>query len=123
MQQKAGPKASAKLTEPAPLRAGHILTSFDCSEEVLNLWLIKRALPAIADRTANTFVTCRGRYVAGYYSLAASSIAHAACTSSLRRNAPDPCPAMILARLAVDRREQGSGIGRHLIQDAFKRTL
>ena len=123
MQEKAGPKASAKLTEPAPLRAGHILTRFDCGEEVMNLWLAKRALPALAERTANTFVVCRGRHVVGYYSLAAASLAHEACTSNLRRNAPDPVPAMILARLAVDSREQGNGIGRHLLQDAFKRTL
>jgi predicted N-acetyltransferase YhbS len=123
MQRKAGPKASAKVTEPAPLRAGHILSSFDCSEEVLNFWLTKRALPALAERTASTFVVCRGKYVIGYYSLAAGSLAHADCTSSLRRNTPNPIPATVLARLAVDRREQGNGIGSHLIQDAMKRTL
>jgi predicted N-acetyltransferase YhbS len=122
-QKKTSPKAPAKLTKPAPLRAGHYLASFDCGEEVLNLWLSKRALPALAERTANTFVVCRGRRVVGYYSLATASIAHSDTTSSLRRNTPDPIPAMILARLAVDKTEKGNQIGRHLLQDALRRTL
>ena len=119
----ASSKLRAKLTKPAPLRAGHILTSFDCGEEVLNRWLIKHALIAVASRTANTFVVCRGRRVVGYYSLATASISHEDCTSSLRRNAPDPVPAMLLARLAVDKSEKGNQIGRHLMQDAMQRTL
>lgn len=117
-------KQPAKLTKPAPLRAGHILTGFDCGEEVLNLWLTRRALPAMVERTANTFVVCRGqKRVVAYYSLAAGSIAHADCTSSLRRNTPDPVPAMVLARLAVDNSEKGNQIGRHLVQDAMRRCL
>jgi predicted N-acetyltransferase YhbS len=115
--------STEKLTKPAPLRADHVLTGFDCGEEVLNLWLARRALSALAERTANTFVVCRAKRVVGYYSLATASIAHADSTSSLRRNTPDPVPAMILARLAVDRSERGHRIGRHLLQDAMRRTL
>ena len=36
---------------------------------------------------------------------------------------PDPIPAMLLARLAVDVRAQREGIGRHLLRDAMLRTL
>jgi predicted N-acetyltransferase YhbS len=116
-------KTQRKITQPAQLRAGHIISGFNCGEEVHNLWLTKRALPAYAERTANTFVVCRGRRVIGYYSLATASVAHSACTSSLRRNTPDPVPAMILARLAVDLREQGQGIGQDLLFDAQLRVL
>ena len=123
MHAKAGGGLPPKLTKPMPLRASHILTGFDCGEAVLSLWLAKRALPAVAERTANSFVVCRGRQVVGYYSLATTSIAHEHCTSSLWRNAPDPVPAILLARLAVDNSEKGKQIGRHLLQDAMKRTL
>jgi predicted N-acetyltransferase YhbS len=118
-------KPQAKLTRPAKLKAGHIVSNFDCGKEweVLNVWLQKRALVAIAEETAMTFVICRGKRVVGYYSLAASSVSHEDCTSSLRRNSPDPVPAVLLARLAVDRSEQGHGLGPDLVQDAFLRVL
>jgi GNAT superfamily N-acetyltransferase len=116
-------KPQPKITQPAQLRAGHIVSGFNCGEEVLNLWLTKRALPAYSERTANTFVVCRGRRVVGYYSLATASIAHASCTSSLRRNTADPVPAMILARLAVDLSEQGNGLGTDLLHDAKLRVV
>ncbi|WP_323123822.1 GNAT family N-acetyltransferase [Burkholderia alba] len=36
---------------------------------------------------------------------------------------PDPIPVVVLGRLAVDRRAQGSGIGRALVRDAGLRVL
>ena len=36
---------------------------------------------------------------------------------------PDPIPAMILARLAVDRHHQGKGLGVALLKDAVLRIL
>ena len=36
---------------------------------------------------------------------------------------PDPIPVVILARLAVDRRLQGRGIGTALLAEAAKRVL
>jgi predicted N-acetyltransferase YhbS len=118
-----GSKPQAKLTQPAPLRPGHNIAGFDCGEEVLNQWLTKWALRSAEDRTANTFVVCRGRRVVAYYSLATASILHAHCTSNLRRNAPNPVPALLLARLAVAKDEQKNQIGRHLLQDAMRRCL
>jgi predicted N-acetyltransferase YhbS len=116
-------KPKAKLAKPAKLRPGHILTKFDCGEEVMNLWLQKKAMTAVVEQSAMTFVVCRGRTVVGYYSLAASSISREECTSSLRRNVPDPVPAILLARLAVDSGEQGHGLGPALFRDAAVRIL
>jgi GNAT superfamily N-acetyltransferase len=116
-------KKQAKLTKPAPLRGGHKLSDFDCGEEVLNIWLRKRALPAIAARTANTFVVCRGRRVVGYFALANGAVAHKETSAKVRRNVPDPIPATILARLAVDKTEQRRGLGQELLQEAMKRAL
>lgn len=36
---------------------------------------------------------------------------------------PEPIPVMILARLAVDRAAQGSGLGSALLRDAMLRVL
>jgi ribosomal protein S18 acetylase RimI-like enzyme len=99
------------------------LSDFDCGEEALNIWLRKRALPAIAARTANTFVVCRGRRVVGYFALAHGAVAHKETAAKVRRNMPDPIPATILARLAVDKTEQGRGLGQELLQEAMKRAL
>jgi GNAT superfamily N-acetyltransferase len=35
---------------------------------------------------------------------------------------PDPIPVMILGRLAIDRNEQGKGLGALLLRDAVART-
>jgi len=35
---------------------------------------------------------------------------------------PDPCPILLLARLAVDQRAQGRGIGAALLKDALLRA-
>jgi GNAT superfamily N-acetyltransferase len=36
---------------------------------------------------------------------------------------PDPIPVVVLARLAIDSRCQGQGLGRALFQDAARRVL
>ncbi len=36
---------------------------------------------------------------------------------------PDPIPAILLARLAVDRKTQGMGLGGSLLRDAILRTV
>lgn len=36
---------------------------------------------------------------------------------------PEPIPTMVLARLAVDRAHQGTGLGSALLKDALLRTL
>ena len=38
------------------------------------------------------------------------------------KSAPEPIPVVLLARLAVDRREQGQGLGSALLKDALQRA-
>ena len=61
--------------------------------------------------------------VAAFYSLAPASVMRGQLTGNLRRNAPDPVPMILLARLAVDTRHARGGIGRHLLLDAFRRSV
>ncbi|GAA1634676.1 hypothetical protein GCM10009828_073180 [Actinoplanes couchii] len=61
--------------------------------------------------------------VAGYYSLAAGSVAPADASPRLRQGAGRyHQPVVILTRLGVDRSGQGCGLGRALVVDALRRT-
>jgi len=55
---------------------------------------------------------CEGKRVIGYCALASGAIAQASVPGKFRRNMPDPIPVAVLARLAVDRSQQGRGLGR-----------
>jgi predicted N-acetyltransferase YhbS len=48
---------------------------------------------------------------------------HASAPGKVRRNMPDPVPVILLSRLAVDRKEQGNGLGKNLLRDAIERCV
>ena len=116
-------KSPSKLTKPAALKPGHNTDSFDCGRDVLNVWLKKRVKKATQTDTARTFVVCRGKRVVGFYALAAGAVDLASASGRLARNAPDPVPVFILARLGVHTDEQKKGIGPALLADAMRRAL
>lgn len=115
---------------PAPLRPVELLepgrhdtASFDSGAASLDDWLHKTAPVAASAGTAATWVLCRGDRVVGYYALAMGSIEGRIAPSRLGRGQPDPIPVLLLARLALDRSEQGSGLGADLLQDALVRAV
>ena len=112
-----------RLSAPVPLAPEHDTSSFACQHASLSEWLKKRALTNQTMGASRTFVLCAGQRVAGFYSLAAASIEHRQATSGLRRNMPDPIPAVLLARLAVDLAFQNRGLGSDLLRDALLRSL
>jgi len=61
--------------------------------------------------------------VAGYYSLTVGSVDRQDCLPAIAADMPPdyPIPVILLARLAVDRTEQGRGLGSALLKDAFSR--
>ena len=118
-----GPVTGIVPGRPEPLRADHELDAFDCGIVVLNEWLKRRTRANEASGVSRTFVACAGGRVAGYCSLAAASLLHGTATSRVRRNMPDPVPAILLGRLAVDRNWQGVGLGADLLSDAVRRIV
>ncbi len=105
------------------MSASHRLDGFDCGEQILNDWLMRRALANHLGGASRTFVIVNpSDEVVGFYSLAAGAVAHALATGQVRRNMPDPVPAMVLGRLAIDRRAQGNKLGVALLQDAVLRV-
>ena len=113
---------SGRLRPPEKLAPAHDLAKFDSGEPALDDWLRRRAARNEASGASRTYVVCAGSRVAGYYSLAVGAVAHADAPGRIKRNMPDPVPAMILGRLAVDRSFQGQGIGSGLLRDAVLRT-
>lgn len=102
----------------------HDTDAFDCGKEPLDRFLKRYALQNQKAGGAQTYVTCRGGgRVVGYYSLTVGAVQHADAPQRITRGmARHPIPIMLLARLAVDRREQGQGLGKALLKDALLRT-
>jgi GNAT superfamily N-acetyltransferase len=101
-----------------------VLDGFDSGEPALDDWLKRFALEAEAARTARVFVTTEdGLTVVGYYALAAGQVERSDASERAAKRQPDrPVPAVLLARLAVDRLHQKAGLGTSLLQDAMQRT-
>ena len=81
------------------------------------------------DFLARTFLAIEGaagaERLAGYFTLATASVERSTVDSmeSLQRLPGFPIPAVLLARLAVDERLQGQGLGRYLFEEALGLTL
>lgn len=102
----------------------HDTARFSSDVEVLDHWLRRVAPVAAAAGTAATWVLCRGRRVVGFYALAMGSIERIRVPSRPgRATRPDPIPVLVLARLALDRQEQGTGLGGDLLLDALIRSV
>ena len=111
------------LIPPISLSADHQTAGFDCAIDSLNEWLIRRALKNEFSGGSRTYVVCDKNQVIGYYTIAAGSVVRKEAPGRIKRNMPDPIPALILGRLAVDYRYQGAGMGQGLLRDAVARSI
>jgi GNAT superfamily N-acetyltransferase len=105
------------------LRPDHDVSGFRCGVAALDQWLIEHAAPAQLMRTAQTFVWHEGdKRVVAYFSLAAHLVVRAGLPQPLARGSPTSIPAVLLARLALDCRLHGQGLGGELLLDALTRA-
>lgn len=112
------------LTAPEPLGPQHRFDEFDCGKPALNDWLMRHARQAQGSGSAKTFVVSEGLRVAGYFSLTVGQVDSLDAPDRIRKGMGQyPIPVVILARLAVNRQDQGRGIGVGMLQDAIRRTL
>jgi GNAT superfamily N-acetyltransferase len=114
---------SSPLQPPVPLTANHLVTDFDCGVDSLNEWLSRRAWKNHTLDVSRTFVVTDGDIVIGYYCLSSAAIDRIELPKARQRNMPDPIPAALIGRLAVDRKYQGQKIGMSLLQDAIYRIV
>jgi len=108
------------------LRRSHQRGDFDCGEESLNEFLRRFARQNDAKDISRTYVLLEGDSpaIVGYYTLCSGSVAFEAVPDQEARKLPHyPIPTAHIARLAVDQRRQGVGLGALLLADALKRII
>lgn len=116
-----------ELRPVEPLNAKrHVVTDFDCGQPVLDRWLRAYAGQSQRRDVARTFVAADPQMrVGGYYTLVAGRVDHADAPDNVSRGVSRhfPIPVCLIARLAVDKRWQGQGLGSGLLRDALGRTV
>lgn len=116
-------KSKLIYSPPEVLTAAHDCSGFACGKPPLNQYIKKYALLNQQNEISRTYVTTHEGRVVGYYTLAFGSVSHEEATPKIKAQLPQyPIPIMLLARLAVDNREAGKGLGRGLLKDALLRT-
>lgn len=107
-----------------PISPEHDTDTFDSGKPELDMWLSSSAMQAERMRTARTIVWCEDDdVVVAYHSLAAHRIEREVLPAKIARGAPTVIPSILLAKLALDQRLQGKGLGAALLQDAFQRVV
>ena len=102
----------------------HDPAQFESGRPELDSWLSRHALAAQQMDSARTFLLVRGGHVDGYFSLTMGSVLRAEAPSKLVRGLPAyPIGMVLLARLAVDRRAQGRGLGSLLLAEALRKAV
>jgi GNAT superfamily N-acetyltransferase len=106
-----------ELHRPVPLDAVlHKRDNFNSGEPALDEWLRRYAGQNRRRDTAATWViTDTHDQVVAYASIAMTGIDRSAGPAALTRGAPDPVPALLLGRLAVDHNYANLGIGTAFI--------
>ncbi|MEI2637779.1 MAG: GNAT family N-acetyltransferase [Microthrixaceae bacterium] len=113
-------RSSRGLTElrrPEPLDPQrHDRSAFESGSPDLDEWLRRYSGQNRRRNTAATWViTTADMAVVAYVSLAMTGIDRSAAPSLVAKGAPDPVPALLIGRLAVDRNQSGLGIGSALV--------
>lgn len=106
-----------ELRRPEPLDPKrHARSAFDSGAPELDEWLRSYSTQNRRRNTAATWVVADAdSVVVGYVSLAMTGIDRSRAPAVLAKHAPDPVPALLIGRLAVDRSVSGLGIGTSLV--------
>jgi GNAT superfamily N-acetyltransferase len=110
---------------PELLTPEHRISGFDCGSDALNKWLIGRAIKNQAGGATRTWVVVEvgtGEVVA-YYASSTASILRESAPKRMARNQPEELPAVLLARMAVDLRHQGHGLGAALLKHFMLKAI
>ena len=119
------------MTVPAwheePISKKHDRNSFDCGDPAMNGFFARYARQSHDSGAAKTFLAIDSRdykSVLAFYSLAPGALACADTPQMVRRSlARHDVPGFRLARIAVDLRWQGQGLGGQILAAAARRCL
>lgn len=108
-----------------PIGRQHDREAFDCGDAALNEFLRRYARKSHELGGAKTFLAIDDgdrKTILGFYSLSPASVSYARTPEIVKRGlARHEVPAFRLARLAVDHRVQGQGLGGQLLLAAGRR--
>ena len=101
------------------------LKEFDCGNVHLNEFLVRYAAKNDELGIGRTFVSAdENGTVLGYFTLATAQVSYQEIPEDFRCRLPRyPIPALRLARLAVDKRFQGEGLGKKLLSLVFMKAV
>lgn len=110
-----------------PISKAHDRKSFDCGDVSMNAFFQRYARQSHESGAAKTFLAiddANRKSILGFYSLAPGALAYADAPQTIRRGlARHEVPGFRLARIAVDLRWQGQGLGGQLLGAAARRCL
>jgi GNAT superfamily N-acetyltransferase len=110
-----------------PLGSEHDRAAFSCGVEALDRYLHQQADQDFRNRVAAPFVlrAADSPRIIGYYTLLAFTVELAELPENLTKRLPryPRLPAVLIGRLAVDKRFAGQGWGKVLLLDALRRSL
>jgi len=95
------------------------LASFQCGVDELDEWLIHHARTATGQGTRTYVLADEDGSVVGYFAITPHLLRREEAPTRIARGAPREIPAVLLAKLAVDRTQQGSGLGSELLVSAI----
>ena len=112
------------LEAPVLLKPSHQVEGFDCGAEPLNIYVKRFADINNRNGSARTYVSVRDNQLVGYYTIAPGSVEKERVPERVWHGlARHPVPVILLARLAVDKKEKGRGLGGGLLRDALARVI
>ena len=114
----------SRYRPPESLAADHDLAGFECRSREQTEWLRRYARQSAAVGTTRVFVVTdeSARAVVAYYAWCMAQLAVKDAPGRLAKGAGRyPQPVALLARLGVDIRHEGQGLGAALLKDVFSR--
>ena len=108
---------------PELLASAHDVGEFICGDDALDDWLHRRASRNQREGSSRTWVVTDRERVVAFYASSTAVLTRIEATRRAARNQPDPLPAMLLGRLAVDRDHQGRGLAAALLKHFLLKTL
>lgn len=106
-----------------PLTGSHLTAQFESGKPDLDSWLRMHASSTEARRTGRTFVWHKDQQVVAYYTIAAHLVVREDLPKALGRGNSGQIPAVMLARLALDKTLHGQGLGGVLLAEALGRIV
>jgi GNAT superfamily N-acetyltransferase len=108
-------------------KASHDRVSFNCGAEELNTFIKQQALRHMKANISRTMVFVESsdkqakQEISAFYTIAPSSISRQQLPKNKAKKLPAyPVPVFLLAQLAVDKKQQGTGLGKITLVKALE---